>query len=59
LEKGVAEEKPVPVILLLSLVKPLVSLAEMILVDPDKALEVVLLAASLLLRLLLAEADSS
>jgi hypothetical protein len=59
LEKGVAEEKPEPVILLLSLVKPLVSLAEMMLVDPDKALEVVLLAASLLLRLLLAEADSS
>jgi hypothetical protein len=45
---------------LLSLVRPLVSLAEIMLVDPDRALLMVLLAmASLLLRLLLADADSS
>ena len=60
LEKGVAVEKPLPVMVLLSLVRPLVSLAEMMLVDPDRALLMVLLAmASLLLRLLLADADSS
>ena len=59
-EKGVAVEKPLPVMVLLSLVRPLVSLAEMMLVDPDRALLMVLLAmASLLLRLLLADADSS
>jgi hypothetical protein len=61
LEKGVAEEKPEPVMVLLSLVRPLVSLAEMMLVDPDSALEVVLLIDSLppLLLLLLDDVDSS
>jgi hypothetical protein len=61
LERGVAEEKPEPVMdmLLLSLVRPLVSLAEMMLVDPDRALEVVLLIDPLLPLLLLDCADSS
>ena len=62
LEKGVAEEKAEPVdmecMLLLSLVRPLVSLAEMMLVDPDSALEVVLLI-DMLMSLLMLEAVSS
>lgn len=61
LEKGVAEEKAEPVMecmLLLSLVRPLVSLAEMMLVDPDRALEVVLLI-DMLMSLLMLEAVSS
>jgi hypothetical protein len=62
LEKGVAVVKPEPeaLMVLLSLVRPLVWLAEITLVDPDSALDkVLLMAASLLLRLLLADADSS
>lgn len=62
LEKGVALEKAELVIecmLLLSLVRPLVSLAEMMLVDPDSALDVVLLIDALMSLLMLDLADSS